>query len=54
MTNIQSPQCGNCIHLQEIAVSDVGSVLCCDIPNGYRKASRDVGCNKFKKREDSV
>jgi len=37
----QRPRCGDCSHLREKTVSDVGSVLWCDIPNGNRKVSRD-------------
>lgn len=49
----QRPKCGNCSHLREKAVSDVSSVLWCDIPNGNRKASRDVGgCEHFNRKEE--
>ena len=48
----QRPRCGDCSHLREKAVSDVSSVLWCDIPNWNRKAIRDVGgCEHFNRKD---
>ena len=44
MNKIIKPRCGECIHLKEDA-----HTLWCDIPNGNRKASKDVGgCDNFE------
>lgn len=50
--NQRVPPCGKCTHLLERKISDVCSTLECDLPNGNRKASRDVGgCKHFTPRQ---
>ena len=50
--NQRVPPCGKCTHLFETKISNVCSTLECDLPNGNRKASRDVGgCEHFTPRQ---
>ena len=47
MSNTNRPTCRNCTHLKEDYTS-----LWCDIPNGNRKASKDVGgCDNYKAKK---
>lgn len=45
------PKCKECIHLKEQVIGETGSMIWCDIPNGNRKASKDVGgCDNYEKK----
>lgn len=51
MGNSIIPKCKKCIHLKEQVIGETGSMIWCDIPNGNRKASKDVGgCDNYGKK----